>query len=643
MSETKVQADLVVNDLTAATFSKIKSGFHAIEHQVDHVTSGMMGFVKSTASTALGFQLASLPHMLHAVADNAIEAAMAASKEEKSIAAALMMTDRKGRSYGELREEAGGLRKELREMGMNAGVSGDSVVESFNDIAARTNKSTEEVKRMMGQMVQAGRIAPGGLASITSGFEMLEMGVARARNPIVQMISSTGLLHGNARQVAKEMQKMAPDKMMELAEKAITRMAKKMENVPLSFGEAVTSMKDMREEIFDIVGMPIFKGFAPIMRTIREEFKAHKEDIAAWGETVGKQAAEGVKWAGDELKQAMTMLRDNWGEISADIKGAAGALTTAAKFVVDHKDVFGRMAAGGLAPEVNIATGNAGHSSVGGILGDVGGGAAMGGKLGGPLGAAVGGAIGALGALTEETVALGYDLGQLWSKTGESKKAIDAEIEALDKSIKKRQAEMEAIDAQVQKRDAYTGAQRQLTKELGMTGEQGTMPTAQEMLPGAGFKDMMVGARDVMDEESTAMAQSMAFNFKQMYEYAEQSHDAGAMNAVENILMNSKQLQYALVMSSVDVGKGFDDLIDAMVEGGRMTAEAGKHAKELVASKGGEGLAKMGGVHVGGGNTVNMKLDFKQGDPDRIMVRFKSEFMKAATHKIAARAGGPLG
>ena len=146
-----------------------------------------------------------------------------------------------------------------------------------------------------------------------------------------------------------------------------------------------------------------------------------------------------------------------------------------------------------------------------------------------------------------------------------------------------------------------------------------------------------------VDVSTMVLANRMTESFRNMYEYAEQSHDKGAMTAVENILMNSTQLQYALVASGVDVGKGFDDLIDAMIKGGRMTAAAGKHAKELVDSKGAKGLAGMGGVHVGGGNTVNMKMDFKQGDPDRIMVKFKTEFMKAATHKIAARAGGPLG
>ena len=643
MSNVEVAADLKVNDLTAATFGKIKHGFASIDHSVSHAASGMAGFIKQTASTALGVQIAGLPHMLHAVYESAVESAMAMGKEEKSVAAALMMTDRQGKSYMELRGEAKGLRSELRELGMASGISGESLVESFTDIAARTTKSTDAVMDMMKQMAQAGRIVPGGLAGITQGFEQIEMGIARARNPVVQMISSTGLLKGNARQVAKEMQKMAPDKMMELAERAITKMAKKMENVPLSFGEAVTSMKDMREELFELVGAPIFKGFAPIMRTLREEFKSHRDDIAKWAETVGAQAGHAVEYAGARVKDVFAAIRDNWDGIAHSIAATADALKGAGSFLAEHEDVLGRMAMMGTGGAVNIARGDAGHTSAAGIGGDVLGGAMAGAKLGGAPGAVIGAAAGAVSAMAEEAVALGYDIGQFVSKTGESKAMLDKEIEALDASLKKRREEMETMNAQVAARDKYDASQKMLTRQMGLTGEQGTMMQANEALPNVGFKDITKQSMEVMDEQSTMLADSMSMNFKQMMDFAEQSHDAAAMNAVQNLLANSTQLQYALATSSVDVGKGFNDLIDAMVEGGKMTTAAGKQAKDLVGKGGKSGLASMGGVHVGGGNSVQIKMEFKEADPDRIMARFKSDFTRAAASRTAARVSGPFG
>jgi hypothetical protein len=642
-STTEVAADLKVNDLTAATFNKIKHGFASIDNSVSHAASGMASFVKQTASTALGVQIAGLPHMLHAVYESAVESAMAMGKEEKSVAAALMMTDRQGKTYAELRGEAKGLRSELREMGMAAGISGESMVESFTDIAARTDKGTDAVMDMMKQMAQAGRIVPGGLSGITQGFEQIEMGIARARNPVVQMISSTGLLKGNARQVAKEMQKMAPDKMMELAERAITKMAKKMENVPLSFSEAVTSMKDMREELFELVGAPIFKGFAPIMNTIRNEFKSHRDDIAKWAEAVGAQAGNAVEYAGARVKDVFAAIRDNWDGIAHSISATADALKGAGSFLIEHKDVLGRMAMMGTAPIAGLASDDPGHSSVGGILGDVAGGAMAGGKMGGPVGAIIGAAGAAIGAATEEMAALTKSMLYAIPAIGENLVWTEATTNALKRENTERQTEIEKMKNHAEANDRFIkGAEEMIQLQNRPAMSKGSIGPTLDM-PGTGFADMTEGVAMKVDESTKLLGDKMTNSFNEMLDAAIASNDAGQMSAVQNVLGSSTQLQYALATSGVKVSAGFNDLIDAMIEGGKMTAEAGKRAKELVSKKGAGGLASMGGVHVGGGNTVNMKMEFKEADPDRIMLRFKSDFTRAAASRTAARVSGPFG
>ena len=329
-----------MNDLASKTLDHVKAGFGKVGKELEHAKSATLGFMSHTASTALGVSMAGLVPTIENWGHAAIEAAISAGREEKSLAAAQMMTDRKGRSYQSLREDAVGLRKELREMGQEAGISGESMVDSFGDIAARSTKSKEGIVRMMGEMAQAGRVVPGGLESITRGFEMIEMGVIRARNPVVMLVASSGLLAGNAKQVAAQMQKMAPEKQMELADKAISRMASKMKGIPLSFGESVQAMKDMKEDVFEMVGAPVFKAFVPVMRSIQSEFKAHKEDIEAWAGSIGASAGTAVAGAAEKVKELFSSISAHWGDISSAIHTASDAMMGAAKFVVDNKETM---------------------------------------------------------------------------------------------------------------------------------------------------------------------------------------------------------------------------------------------------------------------------------------------------------------
>lgn len=636
-ASTEVAADLKINDVSSAALSRIKTGIGAVSSSIDRAKSGLFSFAKSTASTALGVKLAGLGPTLRGVFDEALAAGKELNAQQKSVASALMMTEKGGRGYDEIRAQANGLQSELQDMAITSGASSDAVIESFNDIASRTSKSTDEVKAFMAHMIQAGRIAPGGLASITQGFEQIEMGVARARNPIVQMIASTGLLKGNARQVSKEMQKMAPDKMMALAEKAIMQMGSKMKKVPLSFGEAMQSSKEMRSQLFEIVGMPIFKGITPMIRMLQNELKTHRADIEAWAERVGVVAGEGMKVAGEKVKEAFKLVGDNWTTISKSIETAGNVLFASGKFLVEHQDVIGRALAGGTGSFANMASGNVGHSSSSGILGDVAGGAIAGGKMGGPFGAAMGAMIASLGSASEEIAGLTVRL-----VSGKDVEELVADNKALAEHTQRIKAENDTLDKTRNSLIAYQTAAQDMQMMIG--GKQGKGITGKALVPEVGFAELFdtKTSMEIVDKQTQLMSNTMVQGFNTMYETARASGDEAQMNTVMNLLANSKQLQYALAMTTGDVTTGFNDLIDAMVAAGKMTAEAGAAAKGVVGKKG--NLEKAGATHINAsGSTINVKQEFREADPDRIMVAMKAGVTKAAMQRINSRASGPFG
>ncbi|MFA4974382.1 MAG: hypothetical protein WC683_17385 [bacterium] len=634
---TEVAADLVVNDKAGESIGRIQKSFNALDKKVNKVGSSLKKFATETASTALGVHLAGFGGTLTGIYHEALEAGMELGKQQKAVASALMMTDKGGRGYKEIREQANGLQEELQNLAIDAGASSDAVIESFNDIASRTNKSTDEVQEFMGTMVQAARIAPGGLASITQGFEQIEMGVARARNPIVQMIASTGLLKGNARQVAKEMQKMAPDKMMAIAEQAITRMAKKMKDVPLTFGESMQSLKEMRGQLYEIVGMPIFKGLTPMVQELRKQMTAHRHELEAFAEKVGEKATLAFKYAGDKVKDAFVLINENWEGIARSMGTVADTLMGAGKFLIDHKDTFTRMAQMGGGGYFNVARGHAGEGSAGGagIVGDVLGGAALGGKLAGGMGAVGGALFGLTGALTEEAVVL-YD-----STLAEERRtgALRKTNEELDKRTRTAEEEAKRF-AELQSFAKSLG--------LGAFGQkvEGRFTSKTERMPeGVGFAEL--SKKDVrygIDEQTQEQAASMVKEFNASLEMAMNSTDKGRFELIGNILSHSNALQFALAKSGVDVGRGFGDLIDAMIAGGKMTAEAGAQAKKLV--KGGKSLEGMSKPSINvnaSGSTINVKQEFRDADPDRIMMVFKAGVTKAALARVNARVSGPFG
>jgi len=641
----EVAADLVVNDKAGAVINRVKRGFEALDHKVNHVGKELSSFAKNTMSTALGVSLSGLGGTVENVFHTALEAGMELGKQQKAVASALMMTDKGGRGYKEIREQANGLQEELQNLAIGAGASSDAVIESFNDIASRTNKSTDEVQEFMGTMVQAARIAPGGLASITQGFEQIEMGVARARNPIVQMIASTGLLKGNARQVAKEMQKMAPDKMMAIAEQAITRMAKKMKDIPLTFGESMTSLKEMRGQLFEIVGMPIFKGLTPMVQELRKQMTAHRHELEAFAEKVGEKATLAFKYAGDKVKDAFVLINNNWEGIAHSMGTIADTFMSTGKFLMDHKDVIGRMAEFGAGGFIGAASNAPGHTSMGGVGGDVIGGAMAGGKLGGPTGAAIGAAVGAMGSLVEESVALYETLAISAGWHRQTLQGLTLENEAREKNLKLMRKESDEFAKKFAEQEKYRAAAIELMTSMGKMGQPG--PTQVGGLKDVGFANMtetMINRAAVeLDQGTQDLSIRMANDFKAMMDAAQQSGDEGAIQNVQNLLMNNAKLQYALAASGVDVGKGFDDLVDAMIAGGKMTAEAGAQAKKLV--KGGKSLEGLGKptINVGGGNTIQVKQEFRDADPDRIMMVFKAAVTKAALSRMNAKVSGPFG
>lgn len=642
----ELAAELTVTDAASKTLSSIQSGVRNVAKQFDKASSSAMSFAKSTLSTALGVKLAGVGDMVSNAMNKAFDAAKSLGKEQKEVAAALLMTDKSGASYETIKKHAAGLHGELRNMGIAAGVSGSEVVGAYADIAARTTKSEADLKRVMKSMVDASRALPGGLASLTTGFEMMEMGMIRARNPVVQLVASSGLLKGNAREVAKEMQKMKPEDALALGEKAIERMAAKMRNVPLGYGQAIKSMKDIQKSFYESMGTGILKAMSPVMRTFRDEFFKHQGDIANFADKVGKSIYEASKDGVVKLKEAFAWLDSHWDQIANGFKKAADALFTAVKFVVDNKELI----AGAFGAYKGVQLGSAGI----GAVKDVGGafvkmGAAEGNKLKGlgvgVTGAEAAGGIAAFLATAAAVVSLGLAVDQATKLYDETVGVEMRSRQAVIDRLNEENAAREKLLVDMRKRDeaqqrllelGYKMAQAQATPEKFDLTQQNAMDFAS-----MAKKGYTVGSSGENIGTTYTEGAAMVTEFTAAFKAAQESHNQTTINQALRMLQSSSTLQLALVQSGLNVEGGFEALLEAAEKGG---SEFGKMAKGLKALLGNGKLnpGKMG-VNIGGGNTFNIKQEFREGDPDRVLTVFKGGIAKAALSRLNARVSTPFG
>lgn len=147
------------------------------------------------------------------------------------------------------------------------------------------------------------------------------------------------------------------------------------------------------------------------------------------------------------------------------------------------------------------------------------------------------------------------------------------------------------------------------------------------------------GAKAVTDGFDKAGKDISGAEFVSAYNQASRTHNTAAMEYGANILAGNARLQQALLTAGVEIDGGFTGIASIL------QSKAPEVANLL------RGFAKQG---IGtkplqpqvnfNGNTFNIKQDFRDQDPDRIMLTFKSDILRSANARITsknAQAFGP--
>lgn len=662
MSDTEVHAKLTLDDAASAALEHIKGKFEQVNEKVKETTHELLNMAKQAAAVAVGFQLSGLIDSFKELGEETFHAAGELQNQTKELAGLIAVTDGGVHSFKELNDQAAEMGERLEGAATASGVTKAQMVDAFEMIAQRSTRGVEAVADMTEKMALASRALPGGMARMSEAWRDLEMGFIRPRNALLMLMKQTGVVEGPIKKVGAALNKLMQDptgagreKVFQLAESAIAKMAERTKDMPMTFEQISNSLKNVREAIFEGIGMPMLRAVQPAFEKMLGYFKKHREEIEKIAQSVGVKVGEWITEAATKIQEGFEYLRAHADEIMNALTKGGAALMAAIKFMVDHKElILGLAVAQKLGPGAASLAGGVAKAlpGIGTALGE--GAGALTASSAAGFGAAVGTFAFAAAtwawaaqqdaALREEAGIGFFDAagrfiqgvraanaessgGKLKSYHGSAAEASNAVLN-LHASMRALQAAMTNGDPPAQlgvlagKLDAMAIASVEVGEKVDAS-VYGMSQAAHRLAADAGaaaFAEHMDQVR-----KQTVDVDVATHEFLLTVQRATADHKKTVEQAASTILAVNPELLTALAGTGSTVKQGIDAIKKAL----NNMPDTDK--LELTPT------VNMGGV------TVVMQQDFRDQDPDRIALIFRRDLMRAAMSPLSAKTGQPIG
>lgn len=610
----EVSLRLVVDSNAKEETEKVRKGllglWDSAKKGMKHVDVGMAsnakaigGLLLSTEALVAGAALGGIAAVGGLAAASA-HAFMESEEQVRGLAGTLTMIDQNGNAFQDLYEYAEDLKDGLEDVAMQAGVTDDAMVEVFDNIIERGGKSVDAAMKLTEQMAYAGRAIKGGPEALSQGFEMLQMGMVRAKNPIVQLISSTQTLKGSAKSVAKEMQKLSIDKQMELAEAAIAKMGDKMKSAPMTIAQMRTAMGVGIGNLFEEAGKPIVNALTPIVAKVQSLFMGSRGGLLQAAEKFGGLMAQGLSLVVPVMEAVEQAVRQNWGEISAAINEVYGSAKGVFDYLYKNRKAIAQTF-------VDVAT----------VLI----------KAGAYIMKAVSFVADKIGGYLKWQTKVGM--------FGEGAKGL-----LVDQT---RESSTESLRGKVLEGSRATGMDDGYKKELHdkfiaeMVDAGAKVSDAEDMFASAykrASDDHMATFTKISKYREAAIYADSG-SFANAWKIATEANDEGAKEYVANFLAQNHELVKQIGEKGPEIlGDGFATLIEKL-EGMHSTI-----ADEL--KKGSRpklGVDSKISLNQNFSGPITVKQDFRDQDPDRVAEVFKKDMGRYGTNRLQSKFAGPLG
>lgn len=682
----EVGATFTIQDAASKTLDSIKSGFGAVSAKADAFKTTLLDIGKTAIGSAIGLNLGSGVGTLTELGKRSLDAAENLKQAEKNAVTLMGSVAKAGTSFDDLKSKAGSFVAELKTIERQSGITGATLQESFASIADKMNparasitatgksilyplttiekglqRSEDQIKQLFTNIGNAGKLVAGGPDALAKSFANFSATGAKASDPIVQLIASTGTLKGNAQQVAAQLRMLTDASALSFAQAAIEKMAAKGKYAPADLQTTVNQLNTVKDQFFTQFGMPISKAVIPVLERFKTTLDQNKDRIEAFAKMMGDKVGKYVTDAGAKIEQGFKYVLDHSKEIGDSIERGAKAAERAFKFIYDNKEAiavaYGVKAVAPTALAIGkgalpLATGvfNQGIAGVGGMGLE---------KASHATAAGVGGLV-AFTAAAGAFTAAAYQASKLIDENshrghffGNAEKSKDQEaredylknlghsVGDQDKSgfekVKAQYVETaKALGDSAEKAAEYADNQWKIYETYNAMAKDSDKAKAFLEAGGGTALQSATAVPTAMDALSNAYANQIAV----MYNEAVKSNNVSAAQYAANVIAGSSSVQNALINAKTQLEGGFDSLATILGDKG---ADIAQKLKGLLDEANGKGVTPTKPVVQFNNNTFNLRQDFRDQDPDRVALVFRQDIVKAAENRRQARSGSAFG
>jgi len=664
MAKTEIRAEFKLDDMASASLSKIQGGFGKLTGTINNATSSLGDFLKQTAAVAIGVNLGNIMGSMKDVATSAFRSAVDADMQMRALTRTMEgLSSTRGRSLSSFQNEAKGVYSALSDIARVSGVARGEIVKAFQDAGANTVLTGAKLTEFVGKAALISRGMGIPVQEITAGFESLRKNMVDASNPLVALVKQANLMRGHSERIAMKMQMMGRGGMIRLAEKAMGIMAERAKSIPLTFDEMGAQLGDMKDDMLKLIGGPMVNTLRPLFERFTGYVTTNRGAIAAYAETMGKQAGVWIERATKAAQEGFGYLRSHAQEIGQAVERAFDYAKSIFQWMLDHKlAIGGAMVASKVAPMAGSAIGGAmalgkalqGLSSVGlpGL------GVAAGGAATGLLGMTV-----ALGAFALMVGGLGLAFDQARKLVSEWKPAGSEDQKAREGALTGVAADFTVWDDKQQK--AFTVLRQKIVdgalamgQNSRVAGEAADAAYKQHVALANATRGMQEASKIAqgIPADIGSMAEGAALDaaiqaqvgasraFTESFNAIGLSGNKAAQMAAVEILRGNKSLQESLLKTGTEMGLSLDKLAEIVGDklgdfGDKLKKQAGLDEQ----AKATEGKGAVPTQVFNGGQTFQIKQDFRDQDPDRIAVIFQRDIARAAENRLQGGTGGAFG
>jgi hypothetical protein len=669
-AEAEVRVKLRLDSNAAAQLKGVKLGFTGAGKAARRATTAVSGFVKQSAAIALGTHLPRIARGIGDIATGWFKASNAAYDQEQAMAGLLMMSRKL--DYGEARKGAEAHHKQLLGLAFDIGQEFDQVVAGSDRIQSAFGSAATQMKanhEILTDLTVTANVMGGNVDTMSNQFiKLATQGTLPLTGTFKDLLFSTGKLGDDIADVSKNMLKLKPDERMKLAVDALRATATEMRKTEPTFSDLWGSAKAALQMLKESVGAPVIKALIPVMKDLKDRFKAAGPVFTRLGKTLGKDMAKWVGDAADSVQKGFEYLKTHGHEIKQDLKDAAIAIKdafqtayNAAQYIVKNKGTFAAMYGGG-----KLLGAAGGPMAVGKAVAGAGGGGAAGPmrdaqgrflKRGAGAAGAVGFGAGLAGvaALTAAVVALGLAADQaakLINETSDDKSEAEQDNYAKYEAARREFHSGNMARARELATQVAGGSSVHRAYAASLRNEiQAAMDAnkaLKEQIQGAAGATTVEGLKQLITAYNTAVDQ----NNVAMMQFAGKTLIASGF-AVENFSAAEMNLTGGIDTLRTAVGeyaRGFKSemesiKIDLMLASTKAAekAKAEDLARDLRAKADAARKAARGG---GGGVSITIneiKQEFRKADPDRIVVAFKKDIIRRASRRVQSKRATVFG